>query len=57
MERRLNAASRLISGLSSEQTRWSADALKLKEDYKLLVGDALLAAGFLSYLGAFTAAY
>ena len=57
MERRLNAASRLIAGLASERTRWTGDAQKLTEDYKLLVGDTLLAAGFLSYLGAFTAAY
>lgn len=57
MERRLNAASRLIAGLSSERTRWTADQAKLKEDAELVVGDALLAASFLSYLGAFTSVY
>ncbi|RKO97568.1 hypothetical protein CAUPRSCDRAFT_10766 [Caulochytrium protostelioides] len=53
MERRLIAADKLVSGLSSEQKRWSAELAKLKEQHVDLLGDCLLTAGFLSYAGAF----
>jgi dynein heavy chain len=57
MERHLNAASKLIGGLSSEKTRWSADKDRLAQREVQLVGDCLLAAAFLSYTGAFTFDY
>jgi dynein heavy chain len=57
MERRLNAASKLISGLGSERSRWSEDVSKLQGKQTRLVGDCLLAASFLSYLGPFTFDY
>jgi dynein heavy chain len=52
MKRRLIAADKLISGLGSEQTRWSHDLAELKEQRTQLLGDCLLVAGFLSYCGA-----
>jgi len=57
MERRLTAASKLIAGLGSERTRWSADVERLNGQQTRLVGDCLLAAAFLSYLGPFTFDY
>jgi dynein heavy chain len=57
MERRLNAASRLIDGLSSERSRWSSEIKALEEKQTKLVGDCLLCASFLSYVGAFNAEY
>lgn len=57
MERRLTAASRLIAGLSSERKRWAEDIESLATQQEQLVGNCLLSAGFLSYLGAFTFAY
>ncbi len=51
MERRLNAAERLISGLGSERERWGADIQRLQEQKVQLVGDCLLTAAFLSYTG------
>lgn len=57
MERRLNAAERLIAGLGSERTRWTADMAELAARKKRLVGDCLLTASFLSYLGGFTHDY
>jgi dynein heavy chain len=57
MERRLTAASKLVSGLSSERKRWSADVERLTGAASRLVGDCLLAASFLSYLGPFTYDY
>ncbi|NXX13493.1 DYH10 protein, partial [Podargus strigoides] len=53
MQRRLNAADKLIFGLRSENKRWAKEL----EDYEIrkvqLLGDCLLCAAFLSYEGAF----
>ena len=57
MERRLQTASKLIKGLGGERTRWTTEVAHLKGNRGLLVGDCLLAASFLSYLGAFTFSY
>ncbi|XP_030593055.1 dynein heavy chain 10, axonemal isoform X2 [Archocentrus centrarchus] len=54
MERRLIAADKLISGLSSENERWTNDLDELKQRRVCLLGDCLLAAAFLSYEGAFS---
>ncbi|ESN91800.1 hypothetical protein HELRODRAFT_96436 [Helobdella robusta] len=54
MERRLIAADKLISGLGSENERWSNDLIKLREQKVKLLGDCLLGSAFLCYLGAFT---
>ncbi|XP_014674920.1 PREDICTED: dynein heavy chain 10, axonemal-like [Priapulus caudatus] len=53
MMRRLVAADKLIGGLSSENERWADDLEELKQQRIRLLGDCLLAAAFLSYLGAF----
>ena len=53
MTRKLNSASKLITGLGSEQVRWSADMEKFKIDKLKLVGDCLTASSFLSYSGPF----
>eukprot|EP01033_Poteriospumella_lacustris_P008676 gene8676-6241_t len=57
MTKRLNAASQLIDGLTGERTRWSADVASLEQQSIMLVGDCLLGASFLSYMGAFTTDY
>ncbi|MEQ2161926.1 hypothetical protein GOODEAATRI_014749, partial [Goodea atripinnis] len=54
MERKLVAADKLISGLSSENQRWSTDLDELKQRRVLLLGDCLVSAAFLSYQGAFS---
>ena len=54
MEKRLNAASKLITGLTGERTRWTADIKNLNEQKVKLIGDCVLTASFLSYTGAFT---
>lgn len=53
MERRLNAAKKLILGLSREQKRWTEDTLTLNEKKIKLLGDSLLCSAFLSYSGPF----
>eukprot|EP00899_Mesostigma_viride_P018540 jgi/Mesvir1/26688/Mv20468-RA.1 len=57
MEKRLTAASRLISGLGSERSRWTADMETYKGEKVRLLGDCLLTSSFLSYTGAFTFEY
>jgi dynein heavy chain len=57
MQKRLEAASKLIDGLTGERTRWGADVKGLEDNRVKLIGDCLLGSSFLSYLGAFTAAY
>jgi dynein heavy chain len=57
MQKRLEAAAKLIKGLASERERWGEDVKELNKDMVLLLGDCLLAASFLSYAGAFTFEY
>ncbi|KAI4888942.1 hypothetical protein NFI96_027441 [Prochilodus magdalenae] len=54
MERRLIAADKLISGLGSENQRWTEDLEELKKRRVRLLGDCLICAAFLSYEGAFS---
>jgi len=54
MERRLIAADKLINGLSSENKRWSEELNELKSKRVKLLGDTLICAAFLAYVGAFT---
>ncbi|CAF96734.1 unnamed protein product, partial [Tetraodon nigroviridis] len=54
MEKRLIAADKLISGLSSENERWTQDLEELKQRRVYLLGDCLISAAFLSYAGAFS---
>jgi dynein heavy chain len=57
MTRQLNTASKLIDGLTGERSRWTIDISNLQDRTVKLVGDCLLGASFLSYLGAFTTEY
>ncbi|KAF8560792.1 hypothetical protein P879_08220 [Paragonimus westermani] len=57
MERRLIVADKLINGLSSEEVRWRQDLEELKQKRTQLLGDCLLSAAFLSYVGAFSWEY
>jgi dynein heavy chain len=54
---RLERADKLVSGLAGERTRWEQSVGVLRQNIHYLVGDCLLAAGFLSYLGPFISAY
>jgi dynein heavy chain len=50
---RLGLAERLVGGLSSENDRWGREIDVLKNSATTLVGDCMLAAGFVSYVGSF----
>ncbi|KFO71450.1 Dynein heavy chain 10, axonemal, partial [Cuculus canorus] len=53
MERRLDAADKLIFGLRSENKRWTEELEDFEIQKVKLLGDCLLCAAFLSYGGAF----
>ncbi len=57
MEKRLIAASKLISGLGTERIRWTKEMDGLAEKRRKLIGDCLIAAAFLSYAGPFNFDY
>ncbi|XP_045466201.1 dynein axonemal heavy chain 10 [Harmonia axyridis] len=54
MMRRLIAADKLITGLSSEKARWTEDLKGLHLEKERLIGSCLLSSGFLAYCGPFT---
>ncbi|NXU85060.1 DYH17 protein, partial [Xiphorhynchus elegans] len=53
----INLANRLVGGLASENVRWAESVKLLREQEKLLCGDVLLVAAFVSYVGYFTKKY
>ncbi|XP_074244239.1 dynein axonemal heavy chain 2 isoform X4 [Saimiri boliviensis] len=57
MEMKLERAGMLVSGLAGEKARWEETVQGLDEDLGYLVGDCLLAAAFLSYMGPFLTNY
>ncbi|XP_053425882.1 dynein axonemal heavy chain 2 isoform X8 [Nycticebus coucang] len=57
MEMKLERAGMLVSGLAGEKARWEETVKGLEEDLGYLVGDCLLAAAFLSYMGPFLTNY
>ena len=52
--KRLNLAERLVNGLKDENERWGAGVESLKEQKLLLVGDVMVAASFIAYIGPFS---
>ena len=50
---KLQRAESLISGLGGERARWKKKAEDLGRQYENIVGDAILSAGTIAYLGAF----
>lgn len=53
MQRRLQAAATLISGLASERDRWTDDLANLHIERQQLIGNCMLSSAFLSYTGPF----
>ncbi|XP_042367999.1 dynein axonemal heavy chain 2 [Plectropomus leopardus] len=57
MEVKLDRADKLVTGLAGERVRWEERVTGLEENMGYLVGDCLLAASFLSYMGPFLSNY
>jgi len=54
LNNKLSLAQRLMAALGSEQARWKINVAKMRDDAKLLPGDVLLSASFVSYVGSFS---
>ena len=54
---KMTTARSLIDGLSGEKIRWSATSKTFEQQIHNLVGDVLMAGGFLSYAGPFNQEY
>ncbi|XP_057714813.1 dynein axonemal heavy chain 2 isoform X3 [Corythoichthys intestinalis] len=57
MEVKLDRADKLVKGLAGEGVRWEETVKGLEKNMGYLVGDCLLAASFLSYMGPFLSNY
>ncbi|XP_029642789.1 dynein heavy chain 12, axonemal-like isoform X2 [Octopus sinensis] len=55
--KKLTRAEKLIGGLGGEKDRWIAAANSLQDTYDNLIGDILISAGVIAYLGPFTSAF
>ncbi|XP_065180851.1 dynein beta chain, ciliary-like [Sycon ciliatum] len=53
----ISLANRLVGGLASEKVRWGETVAKFREQEKMLPGDVLLTAAYLSYAGCFSKRY
>jgi len=56
-KQKLVLANRLVNGLASEAVRWKDSVAVYRHSEATLVGDVLLCAAFLSYIGPFTKRY
>ena len=55
--KKLERATKLIGGLGGEKDRWTQAAADLQAIYDNLLGDVLISAGVIAYLGTFTLAF
>ena len=49
----LGLANRLTGGLADENKRWNVNVLTMKDERTTMIGDALISAAFVSYIGPF----
>ncbi len=54
---KLDRAEALINGLGGERSRWTEMVIKLQADYENVVGDIVISAGIIGYLGPFTQSF
>ena len=57
LQSNLNLAGRLVGGLADENVRWKKNVENFKKEKLLLVGDTLVAAAFVSYIGPFSSQF
>lgn len=57
LQDQLNLANRLVNGLADENVRWRQNVKTFGQECTLTVGDSLLAAAFVSYIGPFNSEF
>lgn len=53
----LDLANRLVNGLSDENARWKNNVVTYKNEKVTMIGDALVSAAFVSYIGPFNSVF
>jgi dynein heavy chain len=53
----LDLASRLVNGLADENVRWKQNVATFKQENLTMIGNALVSAAFVSYIGPFSFKY
>lgn len=53
----LDLANRLVNGLSDENARWKLNVVNYKNEKVTMIGDALVSAAFVSYIGPFNSKF
>jgi dynein heavy chain len=54
---KLDMANRLVNGLGDEKIRWEANVGQMGKDKLNMIGDALISAAFVSYIGPFSSEF
>ena len=54
LQQSLDLANRLVNGLADENVRWRANVETFKHEKLTMIGDALVSAAFVSYIGPFS---
>ena len=54
LQDQLDLANRLVNGLADENVRWANNVITFKEERVTMIGDALVSAAFVSYIGPFS---
>lgn len=54
---KLDRAEKLLAGLGNESVRWNAASEVLQKNLKFVIGNIVLAGGFIAYTGPFTAEF
>jgi len=57
LKSQLNMANRLVDGLKDEKIRWTENVVTYKNESLTMIGNALVSAAFVSYIGPFNAPF
>ena len=57
LQEQLNLAQRLVNGLADENKRWGENVETFKKESLTMIGNALISAAFVSYIGPFNATF
>ena len=57
LNNKLDLANRLVGGLADENKRWKANVITLSTDSMTMIGNALVSASFVSYIGPFSSVF
>jgi len=57
LQDQLDLANRLVGGLADENTRWAANVVQYSAERTTMIGDALVSAAFVSYIGPFSSSF